>query len=70
MRETARKVFGSKVADRTGPVWGFNSEAEIQGIWRKSGHPGCAFHASKIVLMNIADVCVFFCTIGSGTWAE
>ncbi|KAF8317905.1 dimethylaniline monooxygenase [Clavulina sp. PMI_390] len=40
MRETAKRVFGAKIADRTGPVWGFDGEGELQGLWRPSGHPG------------------------------
>lgn len=40
MRETCRKIFGSQLADQTGPVWGLDSTGEINGIWRNSGCPG------------------------------
>lgn len=40
MRESGRVVFGDKVIDRTGPVWGLDQQYELQGIWRHSGHPG------------------------------
>ena len=34
MRETARKVFGDKLADRVADVWGFNEEGEISAMWQ------------------------------------
>jgi hypothetical protein len=40
MRESCRKIFGSELADQTGPVWGLDSTGEVNGIWRDSGSPG------------------------------
>lgn len=40
MRDSCRRIFGSKIADQTGPVWGTDEQGEIQGVWRYSGHPG------------------------------
>lgn len=39
MRDTARKIFGNKVADKLNPVWGLDEEGEIKTMWRDSGHP-------------------------------
>ncbi|CDO93615.1 unnamed protein product [Kluyveromyces dobzhanskii CBS 2104] len=39
MKETARRLFGDKVADRLDPVWGLDKEGELKTIWRDSGHP-------------------------------
>ncbi|KAF2093069.1 dimethylaniline monooxygenase (N-oxide forming) [Rhizodiscina lignyota] len=40
MRSQTREIFGDAVADRVGPVWGFNQEGEFRALWRPSGHPG------------------------------
>jgi len=53
MRETCRKIFGSKVADSTGPVWGPDSQGEIQGIWRDSGHPGFWYMGGNFMLARV-----------------
>jgi cation diffusion facilitator CzcD-associated flavoprotein CzcO len=34
MRETARKIFGDKVAESVSDVWGFNEEGEIATMWQ------------------------------------
>ena len=34
MRETARKIFGDKLADSVSDVWGFNEEGEIATMWQ------------------------------------
>lgn len=39
MRDTARRIFGDKVADRLNPVWGLNDEGDLKVMWRQSGHP-------------------------------
>jgi cation diffusion facilitator CzcD-associated flavoprotein CzcO len=36
MRETARKIFGDKLADRVSDVWGLNPEGEIATMWQSS----------------------------------
>lgn len=50
MRETARRIFGDEVADRCHPVWGLNSEGEIKGMWRNSGHPGFWFMGGPLYI--------------------
>ena len=39
MKETARRLFGDKVADKLDPVWGLDKEGEFNTMWRDSGHP-------------------------------
>ncbi|AYJ51261.1 flavin-containing monooxygenase [Rhodococcus sp. P1Y] len=50
MLETARHLLGDHVADRCGPVWGLDDEGELQGIWRKSGHPGLWFMGGNLAM--------------------
>ncbi|KAF8309272.1 pyridine nucleotide-disulfide oxidoreductase family protein [Clavulina sp. PMI_390] len=53
MRESTRKILGSTIADKTGPVWGYDHEGEIQGVWRRSGHPGFWYMGGNFVLSRI-----------------
>ena len=41
----ARRLLGGEVGDRTGPVWGFDEEGELHGMWRPTGQKGLWFHA-------------------------
>jgi cation diffusion facilitator CzcD-associated flavoprotein CzcO len=65
MRETARRLLGDAVADRCSPVWGLDSEGELQTMWRRSGHEGLWFmggnlhqcrHYSKFLALQIKAV--------------
>jgi cation diffusion facilitator CzcD-associated flavoprotein CzcO len=40
MRESVRAIFGDRVADRVGPVWGFDAEGEPRAMWKPTGQPG------------------------------
>ncbi|KAF8317903.1 putative flavin-containing monooxygenase YUCCA3 [Clavulina sp. PMI_390] len=53
MRDTARRLVGSTITDRTGEVWGYDKEGEIQGIWRRSGHPGFWYMGGNLLLARI-----------------
>ncbi|KAH7324471.1 hypothetical protein B0I35DRAFT_475715 [Stachybotrys elegans] len=50
MKTMTRSIFGDKVADRIGEVWGLNEEGEFNTIWQKSGHPGFWFHGGNLAL--------------------
>jgi len=50
MRESARRLFGNEVAHRCGPLWGLNSEGEINSMWRNSGHPGFWFMGGPLYI--------------------
>jgi len=40
MSESVRTVMGSEVADRVGPIWGFDQEGEVRAMWRPTAQPG------------------------------
>jgi putative flavoprotein involved in K+ transport len=41
-----RALFGDAVAERAGPVWGFDPETqELRNMWTRTGHPGLWFTA-------------------------
>lgn len=50
MRTQARAIFGDKVADRLGDVWGFDESGEFRALWRDSGHPGFWFHGGNLAI--------------------
>nr|QFR37236.1 flavin-containing monooxygenase [Cyberlindnera americana] len=50
MKETARKIFGDKVADKLNPVWNFDNEGEFKAMWRPSGHPNFWFMGGNLAL--------------------
>ncbi|KAJ7354344.1 hypothetical protein DFH08DRAFT_1077080 [Mycena albidolilacea] len=37
LRDPIRAICGSEVADKCGPIWGLDSEGEINGCWRYPG---------------------------------
>jgi putative flavoprotein involved in K+ transport len=42
-KEAVRRIVGDSIADRIGPVWGFDEEGELAGMWRPTGQPGLWF---------------------------
>lgn len=50
MKETARDVFGDKVADRLNPVWNLDQEGEFNTMWRDSGHPNFWFMGGNLAM--------------------
>ncbi|KAF8311499.1 FAD/NAD(P)-binding domain-containing protein [Clavulina sp. PMI_390] len=53
MRESARRILGSTIADETGEVWGYDDEGELQGLWRPSGHPRFWYVGGNFVIARI-----------------
>ncbi|KAF8317904.1 FAD/NAD(P)-binding domain-containing protein [Clavulina sp. PMI_390] len=53
MRETAKRIVGPTIADRTGEVWGLDEGGDPQGIWRRSGHPGFWYMGGNLILSRI-----------------
>jgi hypothetical protein len=49
----ARRLLGDEVGDRMGPVWGFDNEGELRGMWRPTGHQGLWFHAGGLARCRI-----------------
>lgn len=50
MRDTARRIFGDKVADKLDPVWGLNEEGDFKVMWRDSGHPNFWYMGGNLAL--------------------
>ncbi len=49
----ARRILGDEVGDRMGPVWGFDDEGELQGMWRPTGQTGLWFLAGGLAQCRI-----------------
>lgn len=52
-KEAVRGVLGDAVTDRIGPVWGFDEEGELAGMWRPTGQPGLWFLAGGLAQCRI-----------------
>jgi hypothetical protein len=50
---TARRILGDAVGDRMDPVWGFDAEGELQGLWRPTGQTGLWFLAGGLAQCRI-----------------
>ena len=49
-----RKLFGDSVADRVGPVWGFDAaRQELNAMWMRTGQPGLWFLAGSFAQCRI-----------------
>lgn len=49
-----RKLFGDDVADRIGPIWGFDPEQqELRNMWVRTGQPGLWFIAGSFAQCRI-----------------
>ena len=40
MQEGVRKVLGDDIADRIGPVWGFDDDYVMRNMWRRTAQEG------------------------------
>lgn len=40
MQENVRSLFGDAVANRVGPVWGFDEHHQMRAMWRRTGQEG------------------------------
>ena len=52
-KEAVRPVLGDAITDRIGPVWGFDGEGELAGMWRPTGQPGLWFLAGGLAQCRI-----------------
>jgi cation diffusion facilitator CzcD-associated flavoprotein CzcO len=52
-KEAVRTVLGDAITDRIGPVWGFDAEGELAGMWRPTGQPGVWFLAGGLAQCRI-----------------
>jgi putative flavoprotein involved in K+ transport len=52
-KEAIRPILGAETTDRIGPVWGFDAEGELAGMWRPTGQPGLWFLAGGLAQCRI-----------------
>jgi putative flavoprotein involved in K+ transport len=52
-QELVRRLFGDEIADRVGPIWGYDGEGELRNMWRRTGQPGLWFIAGSFAQCRI-----------------
>ena len=52
-QETARASLGDAVAERIGPVWGFDAGGELRNMWRPTAQEGLWFTAGSLAQCRI-----------------
>jgi Pyridine nucleotide-disulphide oxidoreductase len=52
-QETVRVYLGDEIADRIGPVWGFDDGGELRNMWRRTAQPGLWFTAGSLAQYRI-----------------
>jgi putative flavoprotein involved in K+ transport len=48
-----RKLFGSTMAERVGPIWGFGEDQELRNMFRRTPQPGLWFIAGSLAQCRI-----------------
>jgi putative flavoprotein involved in K+ transport len=52
-QETVRRYLGDTIADKTGPVWGFDDGGELRNMWRRTAQAGLWFTAGSLAQCRI-----------------
>lgn len=52
-QDTVRAYLGDAIADRIGPVWGFDEGGELRNMWRPTAQPGLWFTAGSLAQCRI-----------------
>lgn len=52
-QEAARLYLGDDIADKIGPVWGFDEGGELRNMWRRTAQPGLWFIAGSLAQCRI-----------------
>ncbi|WP_424810035.1 flavin-containing monooxygenase [Rhodococcus sp. 27YEA15] len=52
-QELVRSLFGDDVADRVGPVWGYDEEGELRNMWKRTDQDGLWFTAGSLAQCRI-----------------
>jgi putative flavoprotein involved in K+ transport len=50
---TVRRYLGDAIADKIGPVWGFDEGGELRNMWRRTAQPGLWFTAGSLAQCRI-----------------
>jgi hypothetical protein len=53
MQDSVRVYLGDEVADRIGPVWGFDAGGELRNMWKRTAQPGLWFTAGSLAQCRI-----------------
>ncbi|MDX1433227.1 MAG: NAD(P)/FAD-dependent oxidoreductase [Gammaproteobacteria bacterium] len=48
-----RRLFGDRVAERVGPIWGFDENDELSNMFARTGQPGLYFIAGSLAQCRI-----------------
>ena len=48
-----RKLFGDGIADRVGPIWGFDDRQELCNMFQRTAQPGLWFLAGSFAQCRI-----------------
>ncbi len=52
-QDTARAYLGDEIADKIGPVWGFDEGGELRNMWKRTAQPGLWFTAGSLAQCRI-----------------
>jgi cation diffusion facilitator CzcD-associated flavoprotein CzcO len=52
-QELVRRLFGDAIAERVGPIWGYDDEGELRNMWRRTRQPGLWFIAGSLAQCRI-----------------
>jgi hypothetical protein len=52
-QDVVRATLGDAIADRVGPVWGFDEGGELRNMWRRTAQPGLWFTAGSLAQCRI-----------------
>ncbi len=52
-QDTVRLYLGDAIADKIGPVWGFDEGGELRNMWRRTAQPGLWFTAGSLAQCRI-----------------
>ena len=53
--ELVRKLFGSKMVDRIGPIWGYGDELELRNMFKRTAQPGLWLCAGGLAQCRIGS---------------
>ena len=53
--ELVRKLFGSDVVDRVGPIWGYGDELELRNMFKRTAQPGLFLCAGGLAQCRIGS---------------
>jgi hypothetical protein len=52
-QELVRHIFGDTIADRVGPIWGFDEAGELRNMWKRTAQAGLWFTAGSLAQSRI-----------------